>query len=73
MRNNTSNPARRIVDDAVKAVRNDRTKSPAASTSTSVPFAGTGKGVDDDENIYTIHTAITQLDGTNSGAVTGEW
>jgi len=74
MRNNTYNPAREIVKEAVRAVHADRSKSTLPATVAAVPFSGTTKGTDDDGNIFTVHTAFTELDSTNDpGAVTGDF
>jgi hypothetical protein len=73
MRNNTYNPAREIVKEAVRAVHADRSKSTLPAPA-AVGFSGTAKGTDDDGNIFTVHTAFTELDSTNDpGAVTGDF
>lgn len=73
MRNNTYNPASEIIKLAVQAVRSDRSKSTLPSTAAAIPFSQTSKGVDGSGNIYTEHTAITMIDSTNDGAVTGDF
>jgi|GEM_PF-3946575 len=61
MRNNTKNPARRIVDEAVKQVRRDRVKSPVEAANTAIPFSSTSKGTDGGD-IFTIHPMFWDLD-----------
>lgn len=74
MRNDTYNPAQRIIEKAVAAGRVDRTKTPVAPDAVAVPFGGTTAGTNEDGTTYTIHTAITQLDSTGDpGAATGGW
>lgn len=74
MRNFTVNPARKIIKAAVQAVRNDVTRSPVMVNNTVLAAAGTTPATDGEGNIIgTIHVAVTELDSTNTGAVTGGW
>lgn len=73
MRNFTNNPARKIVREAVKEARNDRSRSLIQLSGNAPATSGTTAGVDGDGNVITIHTAITEIDSTETGAVTGGW
>lgn len=73
MKNFINNPARRIVREAVKEVRNDRAHSPRPVTGNVIPNAGTTAAVDENGVVSTLHVGITNIDSTNSGATTGGW
>lgn len=75
MRNNTYNQARKIIKEAVKAVRNDTTRSPQPLADSVIPSAGTTAGFDGTTGeVYTVHVAITNIDKTNDpGAITAGW